>query len=493
MSELLREAIVGTAQSGGRALSLADGLVGQAEGIERERALLLCAGVEAVMRRAARVLPHRKVSLPVAEPETLRVGSASLTAAVRAQLEQEDALLEETLRRMARAGVRLAPELLPLALEQSSPVLRSLLRPVLGRRGVWLAQQRPEWAWALATEPGAGALAPDFERRWAEGTAVERRQLFASLREHDPARARELAAEAWKQERAEQRAAFAEAFALGLSSDDQAFLESLLTDRSALVQRIAARLLWRLPRSAVAQRMLARARAYVKFEPKTGVWQVKLPPEPLDPDWQRDGIIEKPPESSALGPRQWWLQQLVAAVPCATWLPSSPPQLVEAAATHELASALLDGLTRAALQEEASDWFAPLWDAWATRDLASTIAPDPRELLSQKLTSQQVAERAAQLVSDDKLRALLHDVPRPWPEELALRVLAAIADLRPSFREIIPVAALAIPVALLPDALPLPEIRQVDYPLRAFVRALSDFQEIAALRRSIAAETTGDD
>jgi hypothetical protein len=166
---------------------------------------------------------------------------------------------------------------------------------------------------------------------------------------------------------------------------------------------------------------------------------------------------------------------------------------VAAAATHELASALLDGLTRAALRDGASDWFAPLWDAWANSDLASTISPDPRVLLSQKLTRPQVAERAAQLVSNDKLRPLLHHLPRPWPEELALRVLGAIADLRLSFREIIPVAALAIPVALLPDALPLPEIRQVDYPLRAYVRALSDFQEIAALRRSIAAETTGDD
>ncbi|HTU58961.1 MAG TPA: DUF5691 domain-containing protein, partial [Polyangiales bacterium] len=250
-----------------------------------------------------------------------------------------------------------------------------------------------------------------------------------------------------------------------------------------------------------------RARSHVRFE--NGAWQIDLPPEPLDPSWVRDGIAEKPPDGSPLGKRQWWLQQLVAAVPCATWLPPGPrsqpaaavtgagaaagQQLLAAAAVHEYAGALLDGLVRAALHYDERAWFAPLWDAWANSDLAHAFAPDPRVLLSATLTAQEVAARAAQLVSEDKLRVLLPHLPRPWPEPLALRVLSAIADLRVTFRDIVPVAALAIPVALLPDALPLPEIRQVEYPLRAFVRALADFQEVAALRRGIAAETTGDD
>jgi hypothetical protein len=394
-----------------------------------------------------------------------------------------------------------------------------LLRPVLGHRGAWLAQTRPEWTWARAHVAGP-ALPSDFVERWADGNAAERRRLFMVLRQQDPARGRELAAEAWKHERAEQRAAFAEAFAIGLLPDDQALLTDMLADRSAFVQRTAARLLWRLPGSEVATRMLARARGHVRFErgpaAQTDAWRISLPLEPLDPTWSHDGITEKPPDASPLGKRQWWLQQLVAAVPCATWLPFSTgpepqlqaavpgatglplsaagaQQLVAAAAAHEFAGALLDGLTRAALQYDEHAWFAPLWDAWGKRDLAAATTPDPRVLLSAKLTVQEVAARAPQLVAEDKLRVLLPHLPRPWPEPLALRVLAAIAELRPAFRDIIPVAALAIPVALLPDALPLPELKQVEYPLRAFVRALGAFQEVAALRRSIAAETTGDD
>jgi hypothetical protein len=494
MSELLREAILGTAHTGAREPSAADRLVSKVQGLDRERALLLCAATEALTRRAARVLPQRRPQLPPAEAETEPPSSLQLTAAVRAQLEQDDDLLAETLTRMARASVRLAPELLPLALDQTSPRLRQLLRPLLGRRGAWLARQRPEWAWALVA--GEGALPADFERRWSEANAAERRQLFALMRQEDPSRGRELAAEAWRQERAEQRAAFAEAFAINLQPADQTFLSSLLEDRSALVQRIAARLLWRLPGSEVAARMRARACAHVGFVPERCVWNVNLPPEPLDPSWLRDGITEQPPASCPLGQRQWWLQQLVAAVPCATWQASSlatPQQLAAAAATHEFGGALLDGMTRAALQFDERTWFAPLWDAWAKSDLDGAVTPEPRIVLSRKLSAQEVAARAPQLVSEDKLRVLLEYLPRPWPEALALRVLAAISELRVSFREVIPVAALAIPVALLPDAVPLPESTQVEYPLRAFVRALADFQEVAALRRSIAAETTCDD
>ncbi|HTU59668.1 MAG TPA: hypothetical protein VMF89_14555, partial [Polyangiales bacterium] len=106
MSELLREAILGTARTGARAVSSVDGLIGKVAGLERERVLLLSAAAEALARRAGRVLPQRRLLLPVAEPETLRVSSLQLTAAMRALLEDGGDLLDEALTRMARAGVR---------------------------------------------------------------------------------------------------------------------------------------------------------------------------------------------------------------------------------------------------------------------------------------------------------------------------------------------------------------------------------------------------
>ena len=67
MSELLRVAVVGTARSGTTEVSAspADALVDQLPALGRERALLLRAGAQAVLRRAARVLPQRSSELPV--------------------------------------------------------------------------------------------------------------------------------------------------------------------------------------------------------------------------------------------------------------------------------------------------------------------------------------------------------------------------------------------------------------------------------------------
>lgn len=497
MSDLLRVAVVGTARSGesDAEASPVAALVGRVPALDRERALLLRAGAHALLRRAARVLPRRCCELPAAPPETLRPSSTSLTAAIRMLLDADEELLAETLERMVRGGMRLAPELLPLALVQTSPALRAQLRPVLGQRGAWLARQRPEWAWATPAADGGDGLPPDFERRWSEGSAAERRQLFALVRQLSPAHARELAADTWKQERADQRAAFVDAFATGLHPDDQAFLTGLLGDRSTQVQQAAARLLWRLPGSEVAQRMLARARAHVTY--CDGAWHVRLPAEPLDPSWERDGIRESPPHTRQLGMRQWWLLQLMAAVPCATWLPlpadaSTPSPLTAAARKHALAGVLLDGLTQSALTYDERAWFAPLWDAWAATDQVSALTPHPRVQLSAKLTPQEITARTLRLLAEDELRDLLPHLPRPWPEALSLRVLSAISELRLSFRDAIHVAARAIPVELLPDAAALPHPSEVEYPLRAFVRALESFQQVTALRRSIAAETASD-
>jgi len=495
MSELLRAAILGTGQGGDpvseRSESPADTLIDALGELPRERALLLRAGAHALLRRAGRVLPRRSPSLPLAAAESLRASSPPLTDALRMLFESDEDLLAEALERMARARVRLAPELLPLALEQTEPELRARLKPVLGARGAWLAAQRPEWTWALDAASGA-ALPSDFELRWSEGNAAERRGLFTLARKLSPAHARELAVDAFPHEKADQRAAFAEAFAIGLGADDEPFLSGLLSDRSAVVQKAAARVLWRLPGSALAQRMLERARAHVRYEPSAARWHVRLPAEPLDPSWEREGIREVPPGTRQLGQRQWWTLQLMAAVPCASWLPdgdSDPQLLVAAARKHEHAAILLDGLTQSALMRGERAWFAPLWDAWAASDLTSTLTSEPRAALGAQLTPEEITARAAQLVADDRLRPLLSHLPRPWPEALALRVLAGISDLRLSLRDAIPVAALGIPVELLPDSIPLPDSGQVEYPLRAFVRALEHFQQVAALRRSIAAET----
>ena len=97
------------------------------------------------------------------------------------------------------------------------------------------------------------------------------------------------------------RQLFVSALEADLSAHDQAFLESILNDRSKEVRQRAAMLLARIPGSALAQRMLQRAEQLLQWTaPVAGnllllrrgspaMLSVSLP-ETYDGSMKRDGI-----------------------------------------------------------------------------------------------------------------------------------------------------------------------------------------------------------
>src|SRR5690606_28935104 len=113
-----------------------------------------------------------------------------MLAGTRAQL------LPELLERLARAGQRIAPEALPAALTATDPVTQALLRPLLGRRGEWLAGHDPAWTWARP-DPGRDeeGRIDALRLRWDEGTLEERISILKTVRDLRPAEAR-----AWVQD-----------------------------------------------------------------------------------------------------------------------------------------------------------------------------------------------------------------------------------------------------------------------------------------------------
>ncbi len=131
--------------------------------------------------------------------------------------------------------------------------------------------------------------------------------------------ARALVAD-WKTEKAEHRRRLLEALSGNLGPADEDFLEAVLDERAASVRAVAASLLQQLPGSALLARHGARLAALARFTPATapgmldrllkreagpGTLELDLPPEPLPPDWLRDGIDPRAPKASARACMRW--------------------------------------------------------------------------------------------------------------------------------------------------------------------------------------------
>src|SRR6266545_2542158 len=170
---------------------------------EDPAALLLDrAALLAVQRRAGRVA-GRAAPLPLAPAErTPPARPAAARRLVRLLAGDHHEVLPEWLDAAAAHGVRAPADLLPdlLAFGRRDRSLRAAIAAVAGRRGRWLAGLNPEWAYLLA-ESELGDDQPDPEA-WELGTAVQRRDHLARLRDGDPAAARELLAASWSKETA---------------------------------------------------------------------------------------------------------------------------------------------------------------------------------------------------------------------------------------------------------------------------------------------------
>ena len=239
----------------------------------------------------------------------------------------------------ARAGCRPPARLLPRLLELGSanPVLQAPLRVVVGPRGRWLAGHHDRWAWA------AGEPVGDIEaagRRFPTAAKADRLAMLEAVRRADPSRGLEFLRSTWSGDPAAERAALLAVLAVGLSDDDEPFLEAALDDRSAAVRQVAADLLGRLPASPRSARMAERLRSLVAVdEPRRRLsaqgrvrtMSFARPPEP-DAAARRDGVDDATP--AGMGVSAWRLVQLVAGTPLSFWtgeLGLTPAEVVELA------------------------------------------------------------------------------------------------------------------------------------------------------------------
>lgn len=463
-------------------------LTGAAQGeASVERVALRRAAILATCQRAGYLPPAPGPTLPLgahpAPPEAPWAPTiCGLQAGVLSKLLTEILgegplpIQREALERLARHQGRLPPGLLPLALNlgQREAPLKSLLRPVLGERGHWLAGQKEGWAWAtplalLSPIPGddgskgenngedAGQALPEA---WERGNLDARREYLLAWRATDPAAARDRLATEFARLDARERASLLACLATGLSGEDEAWLETVLTDRSKEVRNQAAHLLSLRPDSAYVARMAARVAACLQRERKLFRSVLELnPPTAFDPAWKADALEEARAKSEPLGQRALWFYQLARALPLDWWereTGQAPDELLAWALKGDWGDALLRAW-KDALERETPGHQG----AWVRALLANKGAlrhfPEPFLLL-------------AKLPEGEAETAWLDALTRAGPGHASRgqvlgRYLASLDPPRPSPAYVRGVLSLLRPYLLT-------EAAQVDYTLR---QSLPDF------------------
>jgi hypothetical protein len=414
--------------------------------------LLLSQAAVLAGRRLAGWVPHESRTPPPAAPTDDRPQCSPRAIQVLELALQDDvagvggpatAVLTEWINAAAtarrRPPKRLVPVLLDLAIKRRH--LRDPIVAIAGPLGRWLAQQNPRWQ--RLTESAADLDTEEAERRWAAASRADRAGALAQIRRQHPSRARQLLTETWSGETAGDRAALLAKLSIGLSDDDDPFLETVLDDRSRPVRVVAIGLLERLPGAARAQRMVRRLQPLVHAG--EGRLQITLPDEP-DAAARRDGLTDKGP--SGIGTRAWWLAQLVAGAPLSWWPDNSgmsPAELLHADAPNEVQL----GWALAAERQRNAEWARLLFPKRRSPALLAALSPADAAALAET-----VVAPAAGKVTQTLVQGLLEAVDGPWPRSLSE---AAIARYRQADPFSIQKAAVLLGTRLDPTVAPLVE------------------------------------
>jgi hypothetical protein len=471
---LLQQALIGTVNGYGGLQGLPQDVQAIVPAVEPEQQLLLAAGMLALYQAAGQTAVQRTLPTP-APAEPARYVPAAIQAILDECLQGEWAgWWPAVAARLARHAYVIAPERLVRVLNTAKAQQQAAWRPLLGTRGLWLAQQNAAWSWALAD-------AEKIERgtRWLEGNLAERVQALREQRGEDAASARAWLEAVWKGEKAEVRQALLEPLFVGLGQEDEPFLNMCLADRSQAVRTSAVSLLVMLPASALAQRLRERAMGWVQWQAPAaqgalgklaarlsgsanGALQIQ-PAQEWDKSWSRDGLEETPAQGE--GARAFWLRQLVSSVPPALWTEHSgqePETFIKAAFATDWGEAMGAGLSAAALRYRDPVWALALYRAYTSRKDGHKWMDE----LVPAITAAQCAELCAErLVQGDfNVGQLLAHCPAPWTATLheailraapqALRHAARAGAEVENFWALTEHAALNLPAKMLTSMLP---------------------------------------
>ncbi|MEM7346907.1 MAG: DUF5691 domain-containing protein [Chloroflexota bacterium] len=327
-------------------------------------------------------------------------------------------LLSQFLKLLSEHNLRVPEMYLPNLLEKGakSIIMRPHILPVLGATGRWLAAQNPAWAYAapeIDTWDGAFNL-------WQISKGAAQHSLLRQLRLTDPERGRQILESTWKSETPATRSSLIKALQIGLSIDDEPFLEMALDDRHQTVRQKAAEYLTYLPESRLCQRMIHYTRRVLNWTPENKHQITVLFPRVVNPQMVRDGVQIRQQQNSARA-RSLQLVELVSAVPLSHWeetWQTNPESIVKAVQTSRWPRTLTRAFTVAAERQGNAAWATALLagDDYSTNTirLVAILSPSEFETLIHTLS-----QDPQPLTRDSNLLKVLRRWPDPWSETVA--------------------------------------------------------------------------
>ncbi|MCJ0904753.1 DUF5691 domain-containing protein [Rhodococcus sp. ARC_M6] len=306
------------------------------------------------------------------------------------------------------------PALMTAAL--SHPEHRERLLLLAGPRGQYLADHNPDWAQLRRVGSRRDEL-------WLSTDTDDRMAWFDYIRTLDPALATEELEIAWATETPSLRRDFLGRLRVGLGEHDYDLLERGLDDSSIDVRERSIQLLRQLPGSPFAERMTARAKAWVRLEtkPLRPRLVIRLPGS-LDSQAPRDGIENVHNKYKGIG--KWWLRQVVTATPLALWdsMIGSPREALRIPIEKQWHDVMTESWTAATVLQTNSAWASALLERDGRNTDRRVVAiANPRERIAYILDGH----------ADDYLlgvdgSALLDGIGHPWPLAVAQKLVSAL-------------------------------------------------------------------
>jgi hypothetical protein len=275
------------------------------------------------------------------------------------------------------------PMVLPRLLELGSndQEIGQALIASAGHRARWLAAQNNAWSYLLQAQ----VEDIDHTTVWETGSTPERVGALSSLRKSSPAAALALLSTTWSQEPPECRSRFLGILQTNLTMDDEEFLEEQgLNDKRKEVREEAQRLLAKLPKSRLMQRMIARVDPLIdlkRFLVYSELHVLSLP-EACDKEMIRDGISLNT-VNPGMGKKEDWLMQMLGVIDPEHWCQrfSLTPMKLSTIANNnkEWAQLFLRAWRKSAILHNSSAWAEALIPLVEPQGLMDCLFGDQRE------------------------------------------------------------------------------------------------------------------